>query len=281
MCFKSRIKQNWGSNMNQVTAEELNAQFYDVTMSDWEGEIDFYRGLITHSQGGKTFGLLEIACGTGRVVLQLAKEGTHVTGLDLSPEMLEIARRKSAGLSNVNWVLGDMRTFDIGTKFGYVISRGHSFQFMATPDDQVKCLEQIKKHLVPDGIAVLHVDHQDISWLADLIGKRESAFSKGKILTHPITGEKFRESSLWTYEPDAQTATCQNNWEKVDESGNVVQTWVRDPMRFHCPFRFEMEHLLKRVGFSVEAVYGDFDKSDLKDGSPQMIWVAKNKPNNN
>ena len=44
LCYKSRIKQNWGSNMNQVTAEELNAQFYDVTMSDWEGEIDFYRG---------------------------------------------------------------------------------------------------------------------------------------------------------------------------------------------------------------------------------------------
>ena len=225
--------------------------------------------------------MLEIACGTGRVALQLARDGINVTGLDLSPEMLEIARGKSADLSNVNWVLGDMRTFDIGARFGYVISPGHPFQFMATPDDQVKCLEQIKKHLVLDGIAVLHVDHQDIRWLADLIGKRESAFFKGKILTHPATGEKFRESSLWSCEPDAQTATCQNNWEKVDESGNVVQTREREPMRFHCPFRFEMEHLLRRVGFSIEAVYGNFDKCDLTDGSPQMIWVAKNTPNNN
>ena len=57
LCFKSRIKQNWGSNMNQVTAEELNAQFYDVTMSDWEGEIDFYRGADNSFSGRKDFWL--------------------------------------------------------------------------------------------------------------------------------------------------------------------------------------------------------------------------------
>jgi ubiquinone/menaquinone biosynthesis C-methylase UbiE len=263
--------------MDKITAEELNAQLYDVTTEpDWKGEIDFYRGLITHSYGGTSFGVLELACGTGRVTVQLARDGINITGLDVSPEMLEVARRKSTELPNVNWVLGDMRTFELRRKFGYVISPGHSFQFMTTPDDQVKCLEQIKKHLIPDGLVVIHIDHQDISWLADLIGKRESASFIGRIKIHPVTGEKFRQTNVWSYEPDAQTATCQNNWEKVDESGNIVQTWKREPMRFHCVFRFEMEHLLRRVGFSIEAVYGDFDKSDLTDGSTQMIWIAKN-----
>jgi SAM-dependent methyltransferase len=265
--------------MEKLTAEELNAQFYDLTMSDWEGEIEFYKGLISHPPAGKTISLLEIACGTGRVALYLARDGINVTGLDNSPDMLEVARKKSTGLSNVNWVLGDMRTFELGRKFDYVISPGHSFQFMTTADDQVKCLVQIKKHLVPDGIVVLHIDHQDITWLADLIGKREQAYDLGRIRPHPVTGEKFRESTLWTYEPDSQTATCQNDWHKVDDGGNIVETWKREPMRFHCPFRVEMEHLLRRVGFSIEGVYGDFDKSELKDGSPQMIWVARNTEN--
>lgn len=266
--------------MEKVTAEELNAQLYDVEMSDWEGEVDFYRELMAYSPLAKTHGVLEIACGTGRVALLLAKDGSTVTGLDISPEMLDVARKKSVGMSNVNWVLGDMRTFDIGKKFGCVIMPGHSFLFMATPDDQVRCLEQIKKHLVNDGIVVLHLDNQDISWHADLIGKRESASQVGRIFTYPATGERFRSSSVWSYEPSTQTATCENKWERFDEAGNVVETWIREPMRFHCIFRFEMEHLLRRVGFSIEAVYGDFFKRDLTYKSPHMVWIARNKADN-
>lgn len=157
--------------MERLTAEELNAQLYDVSVPDWKGEVDFYRELIAHSPLVKTHGVLEIACGTGRITLRLAKDGINITGLDISPESLEVAREKSAGIPNVNWVLSDMRTFEIGTKFGCVIIPGHSFQFMTTPDDQVKCLEQIKKHLVIDGLVVIHLDHQNIGWLADLIGR--------------------------------------------------------------------------------------------------------------
>ncbi len=263
--------------MEEITAEELNAQLYDESVPDWKGEVDFYRELIAQSPLAKTYGVLEIACGTGRITLQLAKDGINITGLDIAPEMLGMAEEKSVGLPNVNWILSDMRTFEIGAMFGCVIIPGHSFQFMTTPDDQVKCLEQIKKHLVTDGLAVIHLDHQNIGWLADLIGKRESAYEIGSILTDSATGEKFRQSCLWTYEPSTQTATCQNDWDKVDERGAVIRTWKRESMRFHCVFRFEMEHLLKRVGFSVEATYGDFLKSELTDESANMIWVARKK----
>ena len=268
------------SNMEKVTAEELNSQLYDVVVPDWIGEVDFYRELIAHSPLAKTHGVLEIACGTGRITLRFAKDGINITGLDISTEMLDVAQKKSIGIPNVNWALDDMRTFELETKFGWVIMPGHSFQFMTTPDDQVKCLEQIEKHLVTDGFAVIHVDNQNISWLADLIGKRESAHEIGGILKHPVTGEKFRQSCLWSYEPSTQTATCQNDWDQIDESGSVVETWKREPMRFHCLFRSEMEHLLRRVGFSIEAVYGDFFKSNLTYESPQMIWIAKKKANN-
>jgi|ERR1700690_68056 len=265
--------------MEKITPEELEAKLYDFVVPDWKGEVDFYRELMAHSSLVKNHGVLEIACGTGRITLRLAKDGINITGLDLSPEMLEVARQKSVSMANINWVLGDMRTFDIGKKFGCVIMPGHSFLFMATPDDQVRCLEQIKKHLVNDGMVILHLDNQDISWHADLIGKRERANEVGGILTHPATGERFRSSSTWSYEPSTQTATCENKWEQLDASGNIIETWNREPMRFHCIFRFETEHLLRRVGFCIEAVYGDFFKSDLTYKSPQMIWIVRNKAN--
>ena len=262
--------------MEKITAKELYAQLYDARVPDWDGEIDFYQELIGHSPL-KTQGILEVACGTGRVALRLAKDGTEVTGFDISPELLEIARKKSSGISNVNWVLGDLRTFEIGKKFGFVISHGHSFQFMTTPDEQVMCLEHIKRHLVPDGLAVIHIDYQDFGWLADLVNQKEPVYEKSDVLIHPTTSEKFRRSFAWEFDSYTQTATVTTNWEQVNENGDVVQVWEMEPARLHCIFPFEMEHMLKRVGFSIEAVYGDFFKSKLSSESGQMIWLAKNK----
>lgn len=262
--------------MQTITAEELYAQLYDAWVTDWEGEVDFYRELIGHSPL-KADGVLEVACGTGRIAVRLAKDGINITGLDLSPELLDIARGKSLEIPNVKWVLGDMRSFEIGKKFGFVISPGHSFQFMTTPDDQVKCLEQIRHHLVPNGIVVLHIDHQDFGWIAGLLKNEKPVYQKSNIIIHPTTNQEFIRSWAWTFEPVTQTATVQVNWEEINDNGDVIQTWEMQPKELHCIFPFEMEHLLRRVGFSIEAVYGDFFKSELTRQSEQMIWVARNK----
>jgi len=262
--------------MQTITVEELYAQLYDAWVNDWEGEVDFYKDLIEHSPL-QSHGVLEIACGTGRITMRLAEDGIDVTGFDISSELLEIARHKSLGMPNVNWLVGDMRTFHTERQFGFVISPGHSFQFMITPDDQVKCLEQIKRHLVPEGMLVLHIDYQDYGWIAGLLRKETPVYQRSDVIMHPTTNQKFVRSWGWRFEPVAQTATVQVNWEEVDENGSVIQTWKMEPKQLHCIFPFEMEHLLKRVGFSVEAVYGDFFKNELTSYSEQMIWVARNK----
>jgi len=89
-------------------AWEFYAETYDATMNDWPGEIDFYKRLAGEapSRGGE---VLELACGTGRVAIQLVRAGVRVVGLDISKPMLEIARVKARGLANSTWVEGDMR----------------------------------------------------------------------------------------------------------------------------------------------------------------------------
>jgi hypothetical protein len=54
----------------------------------------------------------------------------------------------------------------------------------------------------------------------------------------------------------------------------VVDRLQKEPVRMHCVFRFEMEHLLARTGFCIDAVYGDFFRNPLEDKSNNMIWVA-------
>ena len=256
------------------SVQELYAQLYDVAVPDWPGEIDFYRELVQAS-GGASGKVLDIACGTGRVTLHLAKDGVEITGLDRSPELLEIAREKSVGIPNVHCRLGDMRSFDLDQQFDLAIITGHSFQFMLTPEDQVKCLECIKRHLFPEGWLVVHLDHQDVSWLGSLPRQTTGIFSEWRELRLPTTGHTFRTANEWAYEQATQTASVTTTWEEIGSGEAVVQRWQREPMPLHCVFRFEMEHLLKRTGYAIEAVYGDFFKATLTDDSEEMIWVAR------
>jgi SAM-dependent methyltransferase len=255
-------------------AREFYAQTYDASVCDWPGEIDFYRELAARAhRNGQA--VLELACGTGRVAIRLAQGGVEVVGLDICSAMLEIARGKSAGMSNIRWVQHDMRAFDLGETFGLAVIPGHAFQNLLTASDQIECLKSIERHLSPHGTLVVHLDHQDMGWLADLTGDKGGAFEAAEQFCHPKTGRQVRTSRAWSYEPSTQTAIAQTVWEEIDAHGKVVDRWESGPIRLHCVFRFEMEHLLALIGFKVEALYGDFFRGELTDESEEMIWMAK------
>ena len=94
---------------------------------------------------------------------------------------------------------------------------------------------------------------------------------------HPKTRRLIRTSRAWSYEPSTQTASVVTVWEEIGADGKVGDRWERGPIRLHCVFRFEMEHLLARVGFEVEALYGDFFRQELRDESTEMLWVVRNR----
>lgn len=115
--------------MNQletVGAQSFYAETYDTVVPDWPGEIDFFHACAAEAMACG-HGVLEIACGTGRVAIRLAQDGIQIVGLDHSEAMLAVARQRSSGMTNVHWVQADMRSFDLGKAFGLAIIPGHSF----------------------------------------------------------------------------------------------------------------------------------------------------------
>jgi SAM-dependent methyltransferase len=257
-------------------AADFYVQSYDESVPDWPGEIEFYRGLAAEVRR-RGEGLLEVACGTGRVAIRLAQDGTRTVGLDLSLKMLAVAREKSRGVDTVTWVQGDMRAFDLSETFALVLIPGHAFQNLNSPDDQVACLRCIRRHLKPGGQLVAHLDHQGIEnfgWLAGLVGGKAGIFELDGEFQHAATGQQIKMSRAWTYEPATQTATCTTAWEAIGADGQVVDRWQNEPSRLHCVFPFEMEHVLARAGFTRAHVYGDFQLNPLEDHSPSMIWIA-------
>lgn len=260
--------------MEQIVPE-IDALVYDQVVSDWPAELDFYLDFAREiiARGGN---ILEIACGTGRVTLPIARAGAIITGLDLSPAMLKVAREKSAGLENLRWVQASMRNFDLAEQFDLILSPGHSFQNMVTAAEQVECLETIKRHLAPGGSLILHIDHQDIAWLADVGGDMAGVFKPAADVTIS-TGQRFRSYLSWSYERSTQTATADKFYEELNAAGEVLRRIERGPIHLHCVFRTEMEHLLARAGFEIVALYGDFERHPLQNTSSEMLWVVKAK----
>jgi hypothetical protein len=114
-----------------------------------------------------------------------------------------------------------------------------------------------------------------VKWLGSICGEKRGVFEPEESFTHADTGRETRALRAWSYEPSTQTAIVQTIWEEVGPSGEVVNRVERDPIRLHCVFRLEMEHLLARAGYVPRAVYGDFFRGELLDDSPSMIWVAE------
>jgi SAM-dependent methyltransferase len=257
--------------------DKFYAETYDASVSDWPGVIDFYRAMAqkAKSAGGA---VLEVACGTGRVAIRLARSGAKVVGIDLSRQMLEIAKRNSTHVGNVRWIEADMRSFQLPERFNLALIPGHAFQTLNTPQDQAACLSCVRSHLHQDGILVVHLDHmntENMKWLGGLCGDQRGVFETAEQFPHPETGRQVRASRAWSYEPAAQTAVVQTAWDEMGPEGQTLKRIEREPIRLHCVFRFEMEHLLVRVGFEVEAVYGDFFRHELQNDSPSMVWVGR------
>jgi SAM-dependent methyltransferase len=250
-----------------------DALIYDQNMQDWPGEIEFYMK-YANSAKEKGQSVLDIACGTGRVALRLARTGMRVVGLDAAADMLAVAQQKTQDLKNVRWVEADMRSFDLGEFFGLVIIPVHSFQFMLTSQDQVKCLQCIRRHLFPGGLLIIHNDNPELKWLGDSQPARNPPFEAGKIFVHPRTGARMKPLDKWVYSPSTQTCTYHRVWEELGEGDFVINHLEFEPMPMHVIFRFEMEHLLCRIGFQVVDIYGDFSEHPFADNSSDMIWLA-------
>jgi SAM-dependent methyltransferase len=246
---------------------------YDARVQPPPGDAGFYLSLAqeAHAAGHP---VLELACGTGRVAIPIAKEGVRVVGLDRSPEMLARARAKSEGLDNIFLVEGDMENFDLEERFGLVFIPFRSFQHLLTIEDQLSCMRCVHRHLVPDGRFVVNIFNPDIIAIANWLTTK-----KGSLQHRPdsYTAPAGREAHGWetrVYSTSAQEVDSTIIDEEIDSGGVVVSRVYRN-LRLRWLHRFEMEHLFARTGFTVEALYGDFAGSPFGDTSPEMVWVAR------
>jgi SAM-dependent methyltransferase len=187
--------------------------------------------------------------------------------------MLAKARERSAGLTKVRWVEGDMRNFELPERFGLVIIPYRAFQHVMTVDDQKSCLTCIRRHLRDGGRLVFNVFNPDLvamgRWMSDLQGD----WRLWRDSTDQSTGRRILAWESRRYRTGSQEANVLWKVEELDAEGRPVSQRYLD-LHLRWFYRFEVEHLLALTGFQVEHLYGWFDGSPFEDNSPEMVWVA-------
>jgi SAM-dependent methyltransferase len=219
--------------------------------------------------------ILELACGTGRVLLPLARAGHEIVGLDLSAQMLARCRAALAGEAGavrrrVELVQADMTSFDLSRRFALVTSPFRGFQHLTSVERQLACLGRCHAHLRPGGRLVLDLFNPDPSLLYEHGG------SDGEDAAETLTWTGGRTIRWWGrvtgYHRADQLNQCEMTYEITTADGAIRRVTERFPLRYL--FRTEVEHLLARSGFAVVALYGDYDRSSYGDDSPELIVVA-------
>ena len=94
--------------------------------------------------------ILDLGCGTGRVALHLARRGHRVVGLDRDPDFVAAFNERAAGLP-AEAVAADAREFDLDRRFGLVLAPMQIVQLLGGPEERIRCLGCVARHLTPGG----------------------------------------------------------------------------------------------------------------------------------
>jgi len=227
------------------------------------GDVEFYRGLAREAGGS----VLELGCGSGRVLLPIARDGFACTGLDSSDAMLGELARKSPP-ENLRCVRGTMQDFDFGSqRFPLIFSAFRSFQHLLTVEDQLSCLQAVRRHLAPGGRFAFDVFAPKLERIAVFDEKEfeEARWRDGEV-------EIVRWASV-RRDPAAQIMDVTFRYERHRPGSPAESHSVSTRMRYF--FRYEVEHLLFRAGFSSVEVFGGFDRRPYDYFSGETVVIAK------
>jgi len=252
------------------------ASLYDLVHSGLPGETELYIDLASKCEGA----VLELGVGTGRVAIPTVQKGIPVVGLDISEAMLDECARKWAKVSTqentqqLTLIQGDMSNFDLGKQFSLITMPYRSFMHLLTSEQQKNCLKSVALHLSPGGQFIMN------TWVPDsaciyAFGSAQDELEYRHIDTYTLEDEgsieHFHSVSYCDFDQRMQEQHLLvrkdiNGQEVAEEKLPLVRTWF---------FIREMKNLIESSPLKLESVWGSFERTLLKAGDTEAIWVLK------
>lgn len=254
---------------------QLEASIYDKVYAGIQADIPFWRELA-REYCGDSGEALELACGTLRVMLPVAGAGVRVMGIDESPYMLEIARKKLERASEqvrarVQLAQGDMRSFELGRKFDLIYVPFNTLGILVTPEEQLAALARVKAHLAPNGVFAFDVFFPDVERL------HGAELSRWQLEMDETFDDGSRVQRDLVREVDTRRQILVVKWRNREYQDQLlVREWITD-LKLSYFFPRELENLLARAGYEIAHYWGDLHRNDFwKMSEPwKQLVVAK------
>jgi SAM-dependent methyltransferase len=243
------------------------APFYNIEHSQFDEDLDIYRNFAGLC-GGK---ILELACGSGRLLLPLAREGYTLTGVDASVPMLELARQAlaEAGVANRCQLLQqDICTLQLQEKFRLALIALGSFGHITKRQDQQQALAAIRQHLSMGATFILDLSNEDARYMEELSGQllHQGTWQQedGSYVTHLLSPSSSNRQHLLEL----------THFYEVYRQGEAAQRTIARTSLYLFE-RNETELLLEQAGFRIKDLYGTYDFGPYEHESPRMIFIAE------
>jgi SAM-dependent methyltransferase len=256
----------------------VDAELYDHEYRHRRADINFYRRLASNRMEFAAGSILDLACGSGRLLLPLVRDGHRVVGMDRSAEMLTAAARRIRRLSasrqrQCTLVRADLRAYQLHTQASLAIAAFHSVQHLFADEDMARFLRTTRANLMKGGWLAFDVLPPDPDWLA-----RDPHRRWGKTtFRHPITRERLIYTTNHVFDPASRLLHMRLYYQPVDDKGTPsgAERTVRLCHRQLWPD--EVRRMLGDAGFRLMETFADFDGSLLEDNlqpAAEHVYVA-------
>ena len=244
----------------------LLAPIYDKLNADIDYEAwgDFIEGIFHEHSAARPELVLDLGCGTGSMTLELAKRGYDMTGVDISAEMLDVAREraeKSGFGDKILWLLQDMREFELYGTVDAAVCCLDSLNHLTEPKDLTACLKLVRNYLIPDGLFIFDVNgkykFENVYGSSSYVYEQEGSFCVWQNYYNPKTKLSDFYITLFSENKDG-------SYSRYDEEQRERMYTLRS-----------LKSALLRVGFEFIGAYSDFDFSEGGDESERIYIVAR------
>lgn len=239
----------------------FDAAFYDEEFAERKFEIPFYQRLAERCKGP----ILEVACGTGRLTIPLAVAGHQIKGLDVSEQMLQMARQKAQREGvDIEWFRQDCRAMELGRQFHLIFSATNSMQHLLDTASVEAFLRSAADHIQPGGLLLIDVMNPDVRRLAR--GPEDRYLQK---TFKDTAGDHIEVEAASRYKADDQILHFDLTYRRGHE---VIK---EKSVNMRCFFPQELMSLCNHNGWHVSKRCGDYDDSPFTAASPKQLLLCE------
>lgn len=256
---------------------------YDLEHGSGEEDVAFYQRLV---QRLDAHSILELGCGSGRITVPLAEMADeldlHITGVDLSDDMLGQAARKVTHLpaacrARVHLVRGDMRDYLASPPVDLVIVPCSTMAHVLELDDQLAVWRTAAASLRPGGRFVVDLTMPNLRTCVDSMASPPRALVEMDIDQESDDGvHRLIRYKATRYEAHRQRAHVHFLYDRFETRQDDEQTrrYVSD-FESHVYFPRELQLLFLYTGYEVEHTWGGYRREKLQNHSPSIIMVGR------